>query len=66
MGEIYSLKNMKKEEIDFNAARTLSKVNSQKNSSKKTACKSNSTVVQTGHGKHETVHSNKEIGPGGI
>ena len=60
------MKNMKKEEIEFIQARTLSKVISKKSSSKVDACKTNSTVVQTGHCTPVTVHSKKEIGPGGI
>jgi hypothetical protein len=57
--------DMKKEEITFVEARTLSKVNSQKNSSKKTACKPDSTDDKTGHRNPDTGHYKKEIGPGG-
>jgi hypothetical protein len=63
--EMIFMKNMKKEEIDFNSARTLSKVNSTKKESRSSKGKPSSTDVRTGHGNPETGNSKKEIGPGG-
>lgn len=58
--------SMKKEEIGFVEARTLSKVNSPKIRSKSSNGKPNTIDVKTGHCTPDTEHYNKEIGPGGI
>jgi hypothetical protein len=58
---------MKKEvEFDYAEARILSKVNSTKKSSKTDENNSTFSDVKTVHWTHDTVHSNKEIGPEGI
>ncbi|MHA2407129.1 MAG: hypothetical protein ACXACA_01995 [Candidatus Ranarchaeia archaeon] len=58
--------NMEKEvEFENVQARTLSKVNSTKKSSKADENNSTFSDVKTGHCTPETEHYKKEIGPGG-